>query len=565
MSHGGDTFGKNIKYDFSVSLNPFPPADEITAAGIRGLKDSGKYPDIMQRNIKSCLAGKDGVSEANVLAGNGASELLLGTVKYISTKKALLPEPCYSGYEYVLGSEDCEVIRYSLKEEDGFIPTLKDIDNIWKEKPDLIFLTDPWNPSGKNISNEVLEGFLEKAEKEDTWVIIDESFLLLSEKSMESRSISKSELLKRYPKLVFITSFTKFLALPGIRMGYMVADSNVITGVQNLLPEWNLSIPAEYIMEAGIKKSEDKAYMESVIRRIREERVFLTDELRKLGFNVFDSDSCYIYFTGRPGLKDLLIDDGILIRDFEESGYYRIGLKDHKSNLLLIQKLTDIVTGETHEYTENKNIKTEWMNATVIEEKSFEIIGGILEDSGITLPEKEAPVIKRCIHTTADFEYVETLKFSTGAVDVLIGLIMSGADVVTDTNMALTGINKKRLAKFGGEVHCYMADEDVAKEAKERELTRAYVSMERAMKIPKPVIYVVGNAPTALISLMEASSKNGYRPAFIIGVPVGFVNVEAAKELVLDSDLDYIVNKGRKGGSNVAAAIFNAVLYQCDR
>ena len=210
------------------------------------------------------------------------------------------------------------------------------------------------------------------------------------------------------------------------------------------------------------------------------------------------------------------------------------------------------------------SIKTEWMNAAVIEKKSFEIISGILDEKGIVLPEKEAPVIKRCIHTTADFDYVETLKFSDGAVDKLKSLITHGADVVTDTNMALTGINKKRLAGFGGEAHCYMADEDVAREAKERELTRAYVSMERAMKIPKPVIYVIGNAPTALISLMEASSKNSYRPAFIIGVPVGFVNVEAAKQLVMESDLDYIVNKGRKGGSNVAAAIFNAVLYQCE-
>ena len=210
------------------------------------------------------------------------------------------------------------------------------------------------------------------------------------------------------------------------------------------------------------------------------------------------------------------------------------------------------------------SIKTEWMNAAVIEKKSSEIISGILDEKGIVLPEKEAPVIKRCIHTTADFDYVETLKFSDGAVDKLKSLITHGADVVTDTNMALTGINKKRLAGFGGEAHCYMADEDVAREAKERELTRAYVSMERAMKIPKPVIYVIGNAPTALISLMEASSKNSYRPAFVIGVPVGFVNVEAAKELVLESNLDYIVNKGRKGGSNVAAAIFNAVLYQCE-
>ncbi len=223
---------------------------------------------------------------------------------------------------------------------------------------------------------------------------------------------------------------------------------------------------------------------------------------------------------------------------------------------------TDTKKINIKETNENK-IKTEWMNASVIEKKSFEIIEGILEEKGITLPPMEAPVIKRCIHTTADFDYVETLKFSERAVDVLSKLIRSGADVVTDTNMALTGINKKKLAEFGCNIHCYMADEDVTREAKERELTRAYVSMERAMKIDSPVIFVVGNAPTALISLMEAYRNNGYRPAFIIGVPVGFVNVEAAKEQILDSDLDYIVNRGRKGGSNVAAAIFNAILYIC--
>jgi len=208
-----------------------------------------------------------------------------------------------------------------------------------------------------------------------------------------------------------------------------------------------------------------------------------------------------------------------------------------------------------------KKINTELMNAALIEAKSFEIIGEILEEKGIVLSPEEEPVIKRCIHTTADFDYADTLTFSKNAVPVLKKLITEGADVVTDTNMALTGINKKELLKYGGEIHCYMAEEDVAKEAKERQLTRAFVSMERAMRIERPVIYVVGNAPTALISLMDAYEQKQYRPAFIIGVPVGFVNVEAAKELVVESNLDYIVNRGRKGGSNVAAAIVNAVLY----
>lgn len=358
MSHGGDTFGKKIKYDYSVNLNPFPPTDEMTAAGIRGLKDSGKYPDIMQRNIRAVIAEREGVLQSNVLAGNGASELLLGAVRFIKPKKVLLLEPCYSGYEYVLGAEEsCQVIRYSLNEEDGFIPTLKDIDNIWddsgdnnrgnngKNKPELIFLTDPWNPSGKNIPEEVLEGFLEKADREGTWVILDESFLLLSEKVMGNGRVVKSELLSRYPRSIVVTSFTKFLALPGIRMGYMLGDAGVIDGVKAQLPEWNLSIPAEYIMEAGIRKAGDKAYMEAVIRGIREEREYLAVELRQLGFKVFESDSCYIYFVGIPGLNEKLSGEGILIRDYEEAGYYRIGIKNHKANQYLVQKLMEVVAG----------------------------------------------------------------------------------------------------------------------------------------------------------------------------------------------------------------------------
>ena len=141
-------------------------------------------------------------------------------------------------------------------------------------------------------------------------------------------------------------------------------------------------------------------------------------------------------------------------------------------------------------------------------------------------------------------------------------LIKNGADIVTDTNMALAGINKKALAKFGGEAHCFMADEEVALLAKQRNVTRAAVSMEKAAKIEKPVVFAIGNAPTALIKLYEMMEKLDWKPAFIIGVPVGFVNVEAAKELILKTNIPYIINRGRKGGSNIAAAICNAVLYQ---
>lgn len=196
-----------------------------------------------------------------------------------------------------------------------------------------------------------------------------------------------------------------------------------------------------------------------------------------------------------------------------------------------------------------------------IENRSFEIIGEELQQRGITIPAEQESVTKRVIHTSADFEYAQTMCYSENAIAIARNLIRQGADIVTDTNMAMSGINKKMLAKFGGEVHCFMADEDVAAEAKARQITRASVCMEKASKINKPVIFAIGNAPTALVSLYEMIQVGTYRPVFVIGVPVGFVNVEAAKELIMETDVPYIINRGRKGGSNVAAAICNALIY----
>ena len=197
-----------------------------------------------------------------------------------------------------------------------------------------------------------------------------------------------------------------------------------------------------------------------------------------------------------------------------------------------------------------------------IEKRSFEIIGEELNQRGIVLAKENEAVIKRAIHASADFDYAHTLKFSKDAVSLARGLIESGADIVTDTNMALTGINKKTLEKFGGRVHCFMADEDVALEAKEKGVTRAYVSMQRATGIGKPLIFAIGNAPTALVCLYEMYQRKEFIPEFVIGVPVGFVNVESSKELIMGTDIPYIVNEGRKGGSNIAAAIVNSILYQ---
>lgn len=198
-----------------------------------------------------------------------------------------------------------------------------------------------------------------------------------------------------------------------------------------------------------------------------------------------------------------------------------------------------------------------------IEKRSFEIITQELGDTPL-IPGTE-PIVKRCIHTSADFDYAKNLVFSKGAVERAEEAIRQGASIVTDTQMGKAGINKKRLAQYGGEVYCFMSDEDVAELAKKNGTTRAVASMEKAARLDKKLIFAVGNAPTALVRLYELVREGVLKPELIIAVPVGFVNVVQSKELILElEETPYIVARGRKGGSNIAACICNALLYMMD-
>lgn len=210
--------------------------------------------------------------------------------------------------------------------------------------------------------------------------------------------------------------------------------------------------------------------------------------------------------------------------------------------------------------TNRHEIQFEIVKPTEIEARSFAIIKEELKD--VITDQKKAPIIMRAIHTTADFDYLENLCFSEGVVERLHKSILNGACIVTDTQMAKAGINKTELAKYGGEVFCFMSDEDVTLLAKEKGCTRATVSMDKAATLNRPMIFAIGNAPTALVRLYELMEDGVLSPEGIIGVPVGFVNVVEAKELIMKADVPYIVARGRKGGSNVAAAICNALLYQ---
>lgn len=198
-----------------------------------------------------------------------------------------------------------------------------------------------------------------------------------------------------------------------------------------------------------------------------------------------------------------------------------------------------------------------------IEARSFEIITRELGNTPM-IPGTE-PIVKRCIHTSADFDYANNLVFTKEVVKNALEALKNGACIVTDTQMGKAGINKKKLAKYGGEVFCFMSDEDVAQTAKIQGTTRATASMDKAAALDRKLIFAIGNAPTALVRLYELIQQGRVKPELIIAVPVGFVNVVQSKELIMElKDIPSIVAKGRKGGSNIAACICNALLYMLD-
>ena len=350
MRHGGDIYQKNIRYDFSVSLNPFVPKEMLTEAGMRALQNADCYPDLNQRKIRAQIADAEDVFPENVLAGNGASELLIGVVRFLHPKRVLLFTPGYSGYEYAVDSlVSAEKIYCSTKKENGYLPSCEDLDAILSEgkKPEMIFLCNPWNPTGKLFSADELVRFLKRAEEEGIYVVLDLSFWLLSSESGIGRTTDVSEIIKRYPRTVILKSFTKFLALPGIRMGYLIGQKDFIKGVRNTLPEWNLSVPAEYILEEGLKLAKNADYLKLVNELLQKEREYLSSELASLGMEVFESDSCFLYFRSEKEIAGALCEKGILIREYAYEEYprglyYRIAVKEHAKNVILTECLKKI-------------------------------------------------------------------------------------------------------------------------------------------------------------------------------------------------------------------------------
>lgn len=347
--HGGNIYGNEIEYDFSVNLNPLGPPESVRDALAAALNHVEEYPDPEYRELRRGLANYWQLAEEQLVPGNGASELIPGIIRTLSPKNCMVTAPCYSGYETALNAAapSCQIHRIPLRAEDDFTLPENICQEIARVKPNLLILTNPNNPNGKRISANRLREIADACRTAGTVLLVDECFLALSGGDEDSLiHCIRSEALPA----VVLRAFTKTFAIPGVRLGYAVCSGSPAARIQRELPEWNLSVFAQYAGRAALEAAAGgtSGYLAASVEMIAREREFLSEELEKLGLRVFPSDANYILFQSRDReLHQKLLDKGILIRDCRDyhgltAGFYRTAVRTHRENTALLQCLRNI-------------------------------------------------------------------------------------------------------------------------------------------------------------------------------------------------------------------------------
>lgn len=327
FEHGGNVYRKNIHLDFSVNTNPLGIDEKIKKAVINAANQYGAYPDANYSELKSAIAKYEGVDEKSIAVSNGASEMIFAVVRAVMPKKAVLISPTFSEYERALLSVDCGIEYYETKEENNFAIGADFADIL--DSADMAFVCNPNNPTGALCDESVMAAIA----RENAVCIVDECFMdFADESTMKGR-------------LPIIKAFTKTYAMAGLRLGYLIADCEFINKVNAQLPAWNISAPAE---AAGIAALGCGDYLKKAKELIKKEKAYLEAELKKLGFKVFKSDANFLLIKGKDGIGEKLLKRGILIRECDnfrglDGRFYRIAVKTHGENEILIKELGDIL------------------------------------------------------------------------------------------------------------------------------------------------------------------------------------------------------------------------------
>lgn len=344
--HGGDIYRNNVKYDFSVNLNPLGMPSEVRWVLTEAALHANKYPDIIHEQLKQQTSDIFSCSKDIIVYGNGASELLMAICHAYMPKKALMIAPSFSGYKSAIkgAAPKCRIIYHYLSDENDFVVYHSIIEKLIVEKPQIFFLTNPNNPNGMLLDKQLLDEIIDTCDRIGTLAVVDECFLPLTGKEKE---YSLAYDVTRYKSLIVLRAFTKTFAMPGVRLGYMLCSKrNIAQTVESHLPEWNLSIFAQM---AGAECLKHLDSIDEAVRLIETERGYLMEGMRRLGIVVFHSDANYILFRcERNDLVEALLEYGILIRDCSdydglEEGYYRIAIRQHNENSGLLSALEDLI------------------------------------------------------------------------------------------------------------------------------------------------------------------------------------------------------------------------------
>lgn len=334
--HGGDIYSKKYRYDFSANINPFGMPERVKAAAMDGVNHSIHYPDIKCRRLRGAIAKKEDVSEDWIVCGNGAAELIFLLTQTLKPAKAVLVSPGFAEYEQALNVIRCKIDYHLLDQEHDFELDGRYLNRL-DETVDIAFLCNPNNPTGLLIDQELLLRILDRCKEKNIFLVMDECFLEFVPQALQCTLIKH---IKSMKNLFVLKAFTKMYGMPGLRLGYgLCSDKELLQSMREQIQPWNVSVPAQM---AGIAACDEKEWVVKTCDHIEKERAFLSGELKKLGFKVYESKANYLFFEGPEELMEFCNKEGILIRDCSNyrglsKGFYRIAVRLHEENETLIK------------------------------------------------------------------------------------------------------------------------------------------------------------------------------------------------------------------------------------
>lgn len=339
--HGGDIYGGDVLLDFSANTNPLGTPPGVVEAVQEVLTQLHRYPDPYCRSLVRAISEHEDVPEEYILCGSGAAELIYAYCQAVRPARAMELAPTFS--EYALGLElvGCKVERYALRQEMEFAVDKKILEFVANTKPDVLFLCNPNNPTGKTVDRGLMTEILELCAQKDILLFVDECFLDLCDNGE-----SLKQYLPQYRNLFLLKAFTKSYGMAGLRLGYcLCSDSALLHRMSQTVQPWNISTPAQAAGAAALK---ELGFLQRSKTLIRKERAWLKKELEKTGFRVCASEANYLLFHGPDWLSEKLRKKGISIRDCSNyhglgKGWYRIAVRTHEENAVLIDGIRSAV------------------------------------------------------------------------------------------------------------------------------------------------------------------------------------------------------------------------------